>query len=518
MRWPFFLSLPFAVLMLSVSPALCAPAPLPAPHITLYTNGATVTEERLLAVENGELHFLLPAAVDKDSLRLEIKNAVASSTRFNQTAAPLEWASQTLRQQVSSAAQRVAELKARKEALAARMALWKEPRPKILSVKELELLDKRQDERLRALYQENEALNEPLKEAQLALKRANLRLEARGTATEALDVTVRVSAGKGGPLGSTVPVRLTYTLGNCGWKPMLRLDALTTDKAVEVTHLAAIEQQTGMDWTGAELTLSTSRPSNRLTPPTLIPWRIGPAPRPAPRSRALQATAMMAVPEAKSGLGAANDAMDSEAPPVFSEQAASSQWALGRRSIPSGEPVLLALDSQRWKADFLRLIRPSAQHTAYIVAKVTPPQPAVFRADSAQFLVDGVSCGTRPFDFSGSEDEISFGPDPSVTATMNADSAQSGASGLIGKRQTYEWRWTITVTNAHKFPVLVRVEDPEPQAMDKNIEVSINSEPQARKEKQALVWSLDVPAGDKATIRHQVSFSAPADLDANPGR
>lgn len=501
-----------AFVLLSSAAVWAAPSSM---RVVLYSGSATVTEEHTLAVQNGELHFLLPASAVRDSVRVDVKNAEVSSVVFNKTAAPKEWANAALRREVDAAAQQLSMLQARRMSLEARIELLRESRPNVSTVKEISQLETRLDEHLRALYMEKTALAEPIREAERELKRIKASLEARGTVEEAYDIAVRFSSEVKN--GAELPVLVSYSLDGCGWKPSLRINALTAENRVEVTRLAEIEQKTGMDWTNADIILSTANASPRITPADLARWRITPRRKTERlndegRERFAEPMVAMEMPSPAAGRSA-------ERKPVYSEEASSAQWALGRRTIPCGESVMLTLDSQKWNAEFYRLLRPARQSVSYLMAKAVAPAPVTLSSSNAQMLVDGVTVGSQAFSFSGRECDIAFGPDEAVTAEMRAEKAQSGDTGIIiGKRKTYEWKWTITVTNAHSKAVAVRVEDAEPKAGDRDIEIRIVSEPAAEAEKNALVWKLNVPAGEKSVIRHQVSFSAPEELNPSPGR
>ncbi|QDU23157.1 mucoidy inhibitor MuiA family protein [Urbifossiella limnaea] len=70
--------------------------------------------------------------------------------------------------------------------------------------------------------------------------------------------------------GAAATVRLNYLVSNANWRPVYKLRAGTKDKdAVSLEYLAAIEQQTGEDWTGVNLTLSTAQPLLNAAPPDL---------------------------------------------------------------------------------------------------------------------------------------------------------------------------------------------------------------------------------------------------------
>lgn len=204
--------------------------------------------------------------------------------------------------------------------------------------------------------------------------------------------------------------------------------------------------------------------------------------------------------------------------PVRSEEASSECWSLGIRDVPAGAPVLVTLDNRQWPARFVRLIRPFRQSMSYLLGQVSLSEPLHIPSGTAQYFVDGVFAGTGTFGFSGSQKDIAFGPDPAVTAVMTADAAQSGTHGLVGRRQSYDWRWTIAVKNAHAQPVHVRVEDALPQSGDSDIAIKMTDSPAAERDGQTLIWNLTVPAGGEERIHHEVSFEAPADMTVAPGR
>jgi hypothetical protein len=72
---------------------------------------------------------------------------------------------------------------------------------------------------------------------------------------------------KGAPVGK---VRLNYLVTAATWRPQYRFRAGGEKDLVQLEYLAAIEQQTGEDWTGVDMTLSTAQPQLNATPPELL--------------------------------------------------------------------------------------------------------------------------------------------------------------------------------------------------------------------------------------------------------
>src|SRR5438132_3397356 len=79
-------------------------------------------------------------------------------------------------------------------------------------------------------------------------------------------------------------VRLNYLVDNASWRPQYKLRATPRSKdPVQLEYLAAITQQSGEDWTNANVVLSTAQPMLNAAPPelkmlevTVVPRNIGP--------------------------------------------------------------------------------------------------------------------------------------------------------------------------------------------------------------------------------------------------
>lgn len=65
-------------------------------------------------------------------------------------------------------------------------------------------------------------------------------------------------------------VNLNYLVSAATWKPRYKLRAGADKDAVQLEYLAAIEQQSGEDWVGAEMILSTAQPMLNAAPPELL--------------------------------------------------------------------------------------------------------------------------------------------------------------------------------------------------------------------------------------------------------
>jgi hypothetical protein len=112
------------------------------------------------------------------------------------------------------------------------------------------------------------ALQQQIQDNQEAIEFANRKLRdmTAGTSKSDRDAVIVVdktnaAAGK---------VKLNYLVDAAAWRPQYKLRAGKEMKdAVQVEYLAAIIQQTGEDWQGVEMRLSTAQPMLNATPPEL---------------------------------------------------------------------------------------------------------------------------------------------------------------------------------------------------------------------------------------------------------
>jgi hypothetical protein len=111
------------------------------------------------------------------------------------------------------------------------------------------------------LQQTLQTLQEKLQFAQR--QRNDLTAGSSRVERDAIIVVDKTMAGPG-------TIRLNYMVEMAAWRPeyKFRAGAMTTDP-VQVEYLAAITQQSGEDWSGVELVLSTAQPMLNATPPEL---------------------------------------------------------------------------------------------------------------------------------------------------------------------------------------------------------------------------------------------------------
>jgi uncharacterized protein (TIGR02231 family) len=112
-----------------------------------------------------------------------------------------------------------------------------------------------------ALQQEAQRTQEAI-----AFAQRELREVAAGSSRTERDAVIVVDKQN----AAAAKVNLNYLVSAANWKPQYKLRAGGEKDAVQLEYLAAIEQQSGEDWAGAALVLSTAQPLLSAAPPELL--------------------------------------------------------------------------------------------------------------------------------------------------------------------------------------------------------------------------------------------------------
>ena len=111
------------------------------------------------------------------------------------------------------------------------------------------------------------AIQQKLQANTVATEFANRELTELTSGSSRTERDAVIVVDKGEPAGK---VRLNYLVTAATWRPQYRFRAGKEKDPVLLEYLAAIEQQTGEDWTAVDMTLSTAQPQLNATPPDLL--------------------------------------------------------------------------------------------------------------------------------------------------------------------------------------------------------------------------------------------------------
>jgi len=315
-------------------------------------------------------------------------------------------------------------------------------------------------------------------------------------------------------VAGTAPRELSYayTLRDCGWAPLYRLEAAPARANIDFSWQAKVWQRSGQDWNGIRLHLATMQPEMQAEPSKLPPWEISPQ---QVLRKSMAAPAMMEM-----RAGAADEMLASAPPePVQVRHSTYAAWDMGQKSVPAGDTRIFEIEQGAWPTSFVHLLRPSIDSKAFIQAKAEFSEPKELPPGTAFFFIDGAMVDQRQFSLSGREATMFFGTDPLVTCTTTLSDKKTGEKGLFKQKQTFLRQWTMTVRNAADRPAQVRIEEPRPLPRDERITIEFTAKPEPLQEEdpEILAWNSTIAPGKELAISLDLKITAPEDLNIDPG-
>lgn len=329
-------------------------------------------------------------------------------------------------------------------------------------------------------------------------------------------VTVSVVTAAPGPASLTV----TFYTPEAGWAAVydLRLTrgAVPSLQADRGAHVA---QNSGEDWTGVELVLSTA-----VTDGDTAPWPIYNQPsiiiseEELNRERGDEA-------EAGGMGGMAAPVMEPEVvveksiSPTMNTDGITVTYAYPARvDVRDGADVLrLSLDQLALTPRIFVEAIPSMREAAFLMAEITNSTPEILLPGPADVYVDGALRGKSdlPFIAAGDTADVGFGPIEGIRLKRTVPNRSSGDRGLIAKSNAQEEVATIEVKNLTGEDWPLRLIDRVPYSEQDDLVVTYTAAPPETErdwkgERGILMWDLDVKAGETQEIRLEHSLSWPS--------
>jgi uncharacterized protein (TIGR02231 family) len=510
-----FKSLSAFILLFLALAATCHASPYKA---ILYPRGATLFEQQQLAAGTSRVILNLPQVANPESLRTYL-GPEAEATRITSIESrsvlpeqpnfiPLRAKIDELKTQLTQAADRI-------QAGELALSYWQkqEAVPTANNLTEAKALSELIRSESQALLLDISQIKAEQTQLQQQLDEAERQLrEQTGNAKRIWQVELQLSSA----LPQATQLYFDYRINKAGWQSTYRLNAIPQDGQVEWSWHAEITQTSGSDWKDVALQVATSEPVFTLTPPNNSPWIIREQQAARYSSNAKMVRTQLMV-----------DAVEAEAPaaapaePVRTEGQLFDSYDLGRLSIASGSPARVQIREGRWPAAFSYLARPLQSPQAFLTAKLSFAEEFLpMPSGTASIQVDGVHVGRRAFALHEKQDvAISFGSDPGIAIEVES-APVAGNKGLIAKKDTYNWNWTLRLTNNKSIPVDLRVEDSYPHLAHEEISIEeLFSPPLPDKGEEGLLsWQLELAPGAQQVLSYGYSVSHPEDMEVLLGR
>lgn len=323
----------------------------------------------------------------------------------------------------------------------------------------------------------------------------------------------------------SLEVELHYVCRNATWKPLydLRLDE-EAEGGIQVMlgQIAEVSQQTGEDWEGVRLSVSTARPALAAALPELSPWYID-LYRPAPAAGVAKMGLRAAAPQPAGGYVEAEESavehakeMDAYgAPPeapadiavaeVSQEGPAVVFTAPGTTSIPAdGSAHKVFLGTQELSGDLDWVTAPKLEPHAYRRTRVVNTTPAVLLQGVASLFYGDTFIGSTsvPETPLEGEFEVYLGVDDQVKVQREQVERSVDKGGLVGKVRQMLYGYRIGLHNLRQERVALTVLDQLPVSRHESLKVKLaRSAPEVEPgEMGELRWTLEMAPGEEREL------------------
>ena len=328
-------------------------------------------------------------------------------------------------------------------------------------------------------------------------------------------------------------LEVSYIVHKATWTPLYDVRFNQTSETLNIGYLAQVKQNTGEDWLGVTLTLSTTKPGVGTQPPNLTPWYIDvqattsgfrtPSLSESVNlpSRAVAATMPFAgtTPSAEAMINAGYDYTFAQTPtPDVSKPGSSVTYKVSSTSyIPSdGVPHKTTIFSEDYPCRAEYIILPRIASLAYLQATVTNPLTGVtLLPGKVNIFIDNTFVGTTKLEniAPGQEFKLNLGVDEGIKIQRNLVERQVDQNQMSNLgRTTYAYRQLIT--NLRECEVKLKLTEQLPISRHDQVKVRLTlSHPEVESgEMGLLVWSLTLPPLSKQELYYQFVVEHPSEL------
>ncbi|NJK70245.1 MAG: mucoidy inhibitor MuiA family protein [Microcoleus sp. CSU_2_2] len=338
------------------------------------------------------------------------------------------------------------------------------------------------------------------------------------------------------PSGSgNFELEVSYVVTRALWTPLYDLRVNTTNNQINLNYLAEVNQNTGEDWTGIALTLSTAKPGMGTIPPKLEPWYVD-----ILRSKSPPAAEFYRARMTRSAASDDSEFGANEAPlammvapsilatpePIEAETATArvsreggtvTFQVGGNTNIPSdGTPHKVTIFSDNYPSQPKYIAVPRLVSFAYLQAIVTNPMTgATLLPGQANIFRDNTFVGTIELDnvSPGAEFKLNLGIDEGLKIERELVERQVDKKLISNQRRT-SYAYRLNVTNLQQVQANLTLKEQLPVSRNEQIKVrsTLTNPKIAPGEMGLLEWEISLPPQAKQELYYQFVVEHPPEL------
>jgi len=328
----------------------------------------------------------------------------------------------------------------------------------------------------------------------------------------------------------TLNISCVYFITQASWSPAYDLRAESTDKPLRMVYKAVVSQQSGFDWAGIKLKLSSARPLSNNNRPILNPQYIDYyVARPirnlddqvAGRANMFQLSQVRT--EERRDMAKPTDGPDADRGEITDEEVVLEDSASGEEfEITAPQNIVTGAEAQtvRYKEEQLDAIYhyhavPKMDPGVFLLAKIPNYGRYGLLSGTAQIFFKDTYVGQSEIDTKTVSDTLllSLGRDEDISIKRVKPTDLVYTPKFLNNFKRELVAYDIVVKNNKKVPIKIEILDQIP--VSKQDEITVELEERSGAQYSAdfgkLLWNVEVPAYSSKTLRFKYWLKYPKD-------
>lgn len=351
-----------------------------------------------------------------------------------------------------------------------------------------------------------------------ALEFAKAALAALTPGQEGRTVLLMTLNSEGGP---AVLEMTNFAFG--GWRPVYEL-YLTTGGTPSLTieRGATVTQESGEDWTGVELILTTADLDTDVAAGKLYGKRLSIADISTEDNSAMISDGGAAIGGAAIGAALGEMMVEPLMEPVAFRFENQGLATLYRFPVPvslrstAEEETRLSMNSVEFTPDIYAMALPLHGLQAFVTADFTNTSDEPLQRAATRLYLDDVLVGTGGIEYVpvGGDTTVGFGPVEGLAVKRTVSDSLQGESGLLTVTNNSNELVQIDLNNLTGRDWPVRLQDRVPFSEQDDLKISYTATPPAttenlNRQRGVLEWRFDLPAGQTKQVTLETRMQWP---------
>lgn len=323
-----------------------------------------------------------------------------------------------------------------------------------------------------------------------------------------------------------ITINFSYLTRNAGWSPLYDIRCKGIKDPIDLLYKANVYQNTGYEWKGIDLAISTGNPTVNNERPIMHPWYINFFDPVVVGYGTQKKSARVAAPatsnvylDAEESFEVADELPEAAVVP-FQVTQTTNQMAVEyeikvKQDIPSdGKEHIVPISKYELPASYSYHTVPKLDQHAYLLAKVGDYNQYNLLPGNTNIFFEGMFIGRSYLNPEVTSDSlvVSLGRDDRISVKRNLLKDYTSKK-VVGSNRTELKGYEIIIRNNKNQPVFLEVLDQVPISQNKEIEVKIEEQEGAvyKADYGSLLWKIELAQGDTKKIRFVYSVKYPKD-------